>query len=192
MTDTILALDLARVAGAAWEIPAGGYETRAFALGKPGKVDDYFVQLDRVVTDLVFESGCKTVSIEADTGRGKGSVTLRGYHAVAAAAARRLGCDVVRNINSSAARKLALGYGGGSKEDAIRTATALYNLPTGLGEDEVGAVTAPALRAHEPLLKLTEREFRPPGPHPGSAGPGGRRSGTRGLTSSRRGGRRRT
>ena len=99
--DTIL--DLAPVAGAAWDLPGGGYEPRAFVLGAKGKIDDHFVELNRVVTDLVFGSGAKVVSIENDTGCGKGSITLRGYHAVAAKAARVLGCTVVRTINSSQA-----------------------------------------------------------------------------------------
>lgn len=159
MDDTILALDLARVAGAAWNGDSG-YETRSFALGTRGKVDDHLVELDRIVTELVWESGARHVSIEFDTGRGKGSVTLRSYHAIAAAAARRLGCDVIRNINSSAARKLALGYGGGSKEDAHRHAAALYPIPAGATDDEIDAVILlEATRAylHAEALKRAAR-----------------------------------
>jgi Holliday junction resolvasome RuvABC endonuclease subunit len=126
----ILALDLARVAGAAWRDSSGSIITRPFTLGKAGteNVSSHLLALERIVKELLSESGADTVSIELDTGRGKGTDTLRSYHIVAGMEADRNGAKVIRKLNAAAARKRAVGYGGSNLDEVYSRAKYLLGL----------------------------------------------------------------
>ncbi len=142
--------------GAAWRDGDGRIVTRAFVLGKEGLryVPAHLVELEKIVADLIDESGCDVVSIEKDFGRGKGSTTLRSYHAIARAGAQRKGATPLCEIMPSTARKLALGYGGGSKPEVERRARTLIPETVGKTNDEVDA--AILLVATE--VRLAEQE----------------------------------
>lgn len=150
----ILALDLARVAGAAWRDNDGRIVTRAFTVGKKGadNVPRHLVELDQIVTSLIEESACDAVSIEKDFGRGSGSSTLRSYHAVAAMASERVGKRVIKKLMPCQARKRATGYGGGDKEEVERRAFLLIpGVNRNMTNDEIDA--AILLVATESLLE---------------------------------------
>lgn len=135
----ILALDLALVSGLAYRGDGGCFRTATLTLGKPSAAPaDNFVVLDRELTRLFECVPFDLVSVEDDTGRGAGARTLRGYHSVAMTAARRAGIAVRCDIGASKARRLALGDGGLSKEDAASAAWTLHGIDCD-GPDETDA-----------------------------------------------------
>ena len=142
-----LALDLARVAGAAWRDDSGCLNTRSFELGKPTtKLDNNLSRLYDEVESLLDEVRPTLVSIEDDTGRGAGARTLRAYHAIAILCAARRGIASRCDIGASKARLLALGNGGLDKEAAAKAARVFFGIEG--SPDEVDAAI---------LLIATER-----------------------------------
>ena len=144
---SLLSLDLARVSGAAWRDSSGALRTRAFVLGKEGDLPAALASLERIVDGLLDESGAGSVTIEMDTGRGAGSITLRAYHAVAVMVAGRRGLKAIRKLNAASARKLAVGYGGADLDRVYALATGVLRLPPIAPTSTSKAVAALAIKS---------------------------------------------
>jgi hypothetical protein len=142
MVTTILALDLARVAGAAWRPTTGAATapvTRAFVLGgDTDKREENSSRCFDLVGALLDEVGPDLLVMEDDTGQHPAVTrTLRAYQTVAALAATRRGIPVSIELCASRVRATALGFWGLPKDLVLRLARDVYDL-TG-SDDEVDA-----------------------------------------------------
>lgn len=158
---TILALDLARVSGLAFRDDAGGFRTATLTLGPKGHPPaDNYVALDRELTKLFELTTFDLVTVENDTGRGGATTrTLRGYHTAARIAAARFGIPTRMDIGPSEARKLALGSGGASKEEAAGLLYVMHGFE-GEGPDEADAVILLIATERKLAVESVEREAR--------------------------------
>jgi hypothetical protein len=136
---TNLALDLARVSGAAWEVD-GVYVTMCFTLGKRGDVDGHVVCLYGILRSLVASVRPEKIVCENDIGRGSGSRTLQAYHTVARLVAAEFGIPFEYGLNSSSARRHAFGTSIADKELAARHARLIFPIPRSATADEIDAI----------------------------------------------------
>ena len=75
----ILAFDLARESGAAWNARAGCYGTSKIRLGKPKDIENHLTALDDWANDLIDIVEPDFIALKNDVGRGIGSRTLQAY-----------------------------------------------------------------------------------------------------------------
>ena len=139
---SILDLDLARVAGAAWRRNAGARgvpASRPFTLGPAtAKREENVSRCFDLVGDLLDEVRPDLLVMEDDTGQHLAVTrTLRAYQTAAALAATRRGIPVSVELCASRSRAVMLGDGGTPKALTVSLGRWVYDLSG--TDDEVDA-----------------------------------------------------